>query len=133
MHWGHDMSTDNKNGLHPTSAAYISSIAAARVSDTTSSSGAAPGYGGESGGASFNNRDIAFIMQSLREQGMLVPNSSLPPEVRHEYRRIKRPLLSNAFGKSASLVDKGNLIMVTSSVPGEGKTYTSINLALAIA
>jgi exopolysaccharide/PEP-CTERM locus tyrosine autokinase len=72
-------------------------------------------------------------MQRLREQGMLVPNSSLGANVRHEYRRIKRPLLSNAFGKSASLVDQGNLVMVTSAVPGEGKTYTAVNLALSMA
>ena len=80
-----------------------------------------------------SNPNVVYIMQSLREKGMLVPDSDLGPEVRSEYRRIKRPLLSNAFGKSASLVDQGNLIMVTSAVPGEGKTYTAINLALAIA
>jgi len=73
------------------------------------------------------------VMDRLRRIGMLVPDSSLGPEVRNEYRRIKRPLLSNAFGKSASLVDQGNLIMVTSAVPGEGKTYTAVNLALAFA
>jgi protein-tyrosine kinase len=50
-----------------------------------------------------------------------------------EYRRIKRPLLDNAFGQSGIAVDRGNLIMVTSSLPGEGKTYTSINLALSMA
>ena len=73
------------------------------------------------------------ILQILRDKDMLVPGSALDPEIRNEYRRIKRPLLSNAFGKSASLVDQGNLIVVTSSVPGEGKTYTAINLALTIA
>lgn len=73
------------------------------------------------------------IMERLRRKGMLVPDSSMPAEIRHEYRRIKRPLLSNAFGKTASLVDQGNLIMVTSAVPGEGKSYTSTNLALAFA
>jgi protein-tyrosine kinase len=41
--------------------------------------------------------------------------------------------LSNAFGKSASLLEKGNLILVTSSIPGEGKTHTAINLALSMA
>mgnify|MGYP001823713964 CR=1 FL=1 len=79
------------------------------------------------------NPDIVYIMQRLREKGMLVPDSGLGSDVRGEYRRIKQPLLSNAFGKSSSLVDQGNLIMVTSAVPGEGKTYTSINLALAFA
>ncbi len=80
-----------------------------------------------------SNSKMIYIMQRLREKGMLVPDSGLGADVRSEYRRIKRPLLSNAFGKSASLVDQGNLIMVTSSVPGEGKTYTAINLALAFA
>ena len=73
------------------------------------------------------------IMKRLREKGMFVPNSRLDASVRAEYRRVKRPLLSNAFGKTASLVDQGNLIMVTSSVEGEGKSHTAINLALAFA
>ena len=80
-----------------------------------------------------NTPDTVRILARLREKGMLVPGSSLGPEIRSEYRRIKRPLLSNAFGKSASLIDGGNLILVTSSVPGEGKSYTAMNLALAIA
>lgn len=73
------------------------------------------------------------IVDRLREKRMLVPGSAVEQAVRNEYRRIKRPLLSNAFGKSAALVDQGNLIMVTSAVPGEGKTYTAVNLALAFA
>ena len=77
--------------------------------------------------------DTVRILDRLREKDMLVPGSSLGPEIRSEYRRIKRPLLSNAFGKSSELVDDGNLILVTSSVPGEGKSYTALNLALAIA
>jgi len=80
-----------------------------------------------------SNTNIVYIMQRLRELNMLVPDSNMGADVRGEYRRIKRPLLSNAFGRSASLVDQGNLIMVTSSVPGEGKTYTAVNLALTIA
>ncbi len=50
-----------------------------------------------------------------------------------EYRGIKRPLLYNAFGEGAEGVTRSNLILVTSSVPGEGKTYNAINLALSIA
>ena len=77
--------------------------------------------------------DVVKLLKRLRQMDMLVPGSKLGPEIKNEYRRIKRPLLSNAFGKTASLVDQGNLILVTSAVPGEGKTYTSVNLALAFA
>lgn len=80
-----------------------------------------------------SNTRFHYIMETLRDGNMLVPDSELGADVRGEYRRIKRPLLANAFGKSSTLVDQGNLIMVTSSVPGEGKTYTSVNLALSIA
>lgn len=80
-----------------------------------------------------NSSGIIEIMSRLQKLNMLVPGSRLGPNYSDEYRRIKRPLLSNAFGKSAQLVNKGNLILVTSSVPGEGKTYTAINLALSMA
>lgn len=74
-----------------------------------------------------------FIEEVLSNNNMLVKGSALSPVFADEYRRIKRPLLSNAFGKSASLHQNGNLILVTSSIPGEGKTYTAINLALSMA
>ncbi|MDT8283089.1 MAG: XrtA-associated tyrosine autokinase [Gammaproteobacteria bacterium] len=77
--------------------------------------------------------DKVDIKDRLRSQNMLVQGSKLGPRFVDEYRRIKRPLLSNAFGKSSSLIEKGNLILVTSSIPGEGKTHTAINLALSIA
>ena len=36
-------------------------------------------------------------------------------------------------GEGATVVDNANMIMVTSALPGEGKTFTSINLAMSIA
>ena len=72
------------------------------------------------------------VQERLRSIGMLVPGG-LDTKFLDEYRRIKRPILANAFGKNADLVDRGNLILVTSAVPNEGKTYTAVNLALAIA
>lgn len=52
-----------------------------------------------------------------------------------EYRRIKRPLL---FTLRNQIQQRGhpsgaNLIMVTSAMPGEGKSFVSVNLALSIA
>ncbi len=63
----------------------------------------------------------------------LLISEQVSPAVVEEFRRIKRPLLANAFGKGAVKVDRGNLIMVTSAVPGEGKSRTALNLAHAIA
>lgn len=74
-----------------------------------------------------------IVKDRLKDANMLVPGSQLDERFLDEYRRIKRPLLANAFGKTASLVAQGNLILVTSSIPGEGKTHTAANLALSIA
>jgi protein-tyrosine kinase len=72
-------------------------------------------------------QSIKLDRAALRSQGML------PPEyqerlISNQYRQIKRPLISAA---SKSLDDC--LIMVASAVPGEGKTFTILNLALSLA
>jgi exopolysaccharide/PEP-CTERM locus tyrosine autokinase len=45
---------------------------------------------------------------------------------------IKRPLLKRALDRSVSSDEYGNLVMVTSALSGEGKTFTAINLAMSI-
>jgi protein-tyrosine kinase len=60
-----------------------------------------------------------------------------PPEAERwmasQFQRIKRPLVAAALGKSANPVHNGHLIMLVSALPGEGKTFTSLNLALSTA
>ncbi len=68
----------------------------------------------------------------LKKESLITGNGSRW-DTSDEYRRIKRPLIDNAFGKAGIVVERGNLIMVTSSLEGEGKTFTSINLALSMA
>jgi exopolysaccharide/PEP-CTERM locus tyrosine autokinase len=46
---------------------------------------------------------------------------------------IKRPLLTNAFNKGPGMIKNGNLIMVTSALAGEGKSFCTVNLAMSIA
>ncbi|MCG7588365.1 AAA family ATPase, partial [Photobacterium sp. OFAV2-7] len=46
---------------------------------------------------------------------------------------IKRKIIHNAFGPAAPHHENGNLVMVSSSRPSEGKTFTSVNLALSLA
>lgn len=50
-----------------------------------------------------------------------------------QYRQIKRPLVVNAKGGGATISHNTKIIMVASALPGEGKTFTSINLAMSLA
>ncbi|WP_218310117.1 XrtA-associated tyrosine autokinase [Alteromonas antoniana] len=54
-------------------------------------------------------------------------------QINEEYREIKRKLLANAFGPLAKTLHNSNIIMVSSSRPSEGKTFTATNLAMSIA
>lgn len=54
-------------------------------------------------------------------------------QINEEYREIKRKLIANAFGPLSKTLNNPNIIMVTSSRPSEGKTFTATNLALSIA
>jgi len=76
---------------------------------------------------------VVNVTDRLLSANMLVPGSTLGRDIQDDYRRIKRPLVANAVGKNRSMVDRGNLILITSAIPGEGKTYTAVNLALSIA
>ncbi len=78
------------------------------------------------------SRFVELDLARLDSMGLVVP-SSPRSQIAEEFRVIKRPILANAHGKGAAPVDNGNLIMVTSSVPGEGKSFNSINLAMSIA
>jgi len=77
-------------------------------------------------------KGLKIDFAALSRKGFIDP-AAPRNQLIEEYRKIKRPLLNNAFGLSSALVDKGNLIMVTSSVANEGKTFTSINLAISCA
>lgn len=77
-------------------------------------------------------REVSIDLARLRQMNYIT-HSGERTLLAEEYRLIKRPLLANAFGKNAALVEHGNIIMVTSARAGEGKTFTSINLAMSIA
>ncbi len=68
----------------------------------------------------------------LKQAGMITPDGERST-IAEEFRQIKRPLLMNAFNQGVAQVKNGNLIMVTSSLPGEGKSFSSVNLAMSIA
>ena len=68
----------------------------------------------------------------LSEQGMLTHDGGRSA-VAEDFRIIKRPLLRQARASGSDAIRHGNLIVVTSAMPGEGKTYCAINLAMSIA
>jgi len=74
---------------------------------------------------------VVIDQDALRAAGMLPP-AHQEHELAQQYRRIKRPLINNALGRGVPALAHGNLIMVTSAVPGEGKTFTALNLALSM-
>jgi exopolysaccharide/PEP-CTERM locus tyrosine autokinase len=78
------------------------------------------------------SKRVELNIEAISASGLLTPQASRT-QLADEYRVIKRPLITNAMGKGSTPIPNGNLIMVTSAVPGEGKSFTAINLAISIA
>ncbi|WP_296680980.1 AAA family ATPase [Novosphingobium sp.] len=81
----------------------------------------------------FNGEQHAISREHLREQGLIVPEGTVTGLL-EEFRIVKRQLLLQA----SQLAQQGmgaeaQRVLVCSPHSGEGKTYTSVNLALAIA
>jgi protein-tyrosine kinase len=75
---------------------------------------------------------ISIDRAGLRAAGFIAPEDQ-ERQIADQFRQIKRPLIANAFGRGATKVLNGHLIMTASALPNEGKTFTSINLALSLA
>ncbi len=80
-----------------------------------------------------NGPELILDRGRLAGYGITLPSSARSRTV-EEFRLVKRNLMSQ-FTQGNSLADQrsGRLIMVTSARPGEGKTFISLNLALAFA
>ncbi|MCB1858616.1 MAG: XrtA-associated tyrosine autokinase [Gammaproteobacteria bacterium] len=74
--------------------------------------------------------DIAFADLGL--EGVVSPEGGRS-RLDEEYRMIKRPILVKAFSGEFKTSQPLNLVMVTSALSGEGKTFTTMNLAISIA
>jgi protein-tyrosine kinase len=88
-------------------------------------------------------KDESVVERASRPQfdlnlAKLAANGFVTPDmprsrIADEFRVLKRPLIGNVSGDRVVPIKHANLIMVTSSVPGEGKTFSAINLAMSIA
>ena len=75
-------------------------------------------------------RRIAIDFNLLRAQGEL-PEAGLERRFADYYREIKRPLVQAMLAGDAR--PESRLVLVTSALPGEGKSFTALNLALSVA
>jgi exopolysaccharide/PEP-CTERM locus tyrosine autokinase len=76
-------------------------------------------------------KQMTLSLDALRALGYL-PEESLARQFANHYRRIKRPLVDKAMSDEGTLRPR-RVIMVTSALPGDGKTFTTVNLALSLA
>ncbi|MFO1395091.1 MAG: AAA family ATPase [Steroidobacteraceae bacterium] len=101
----------------PASVERVRQAEAAGTGDTTASLEALP--------------SINLDADALRRAGYLPPVEQ-EREIAEQFRHIKRPLLARAFGRGTAPVEYGRVIMVTSALPGEGKTFCALNLARSL-
>jgi len=77
-------------------------------------------------------RTVEIDLKRLAAIGMVTPDKP-KSMLAEQFRVIKRPLIRNARGEGAARVENGNMIMVGSALPGEGKSFSAINLAISMA
>lgn len=78
------------------------------------------------------SRRITLNIERMRQYGIVTPDQGRT-QIAEQFRVIKRPLLTNAFNRGPGMIRNGNLIMVTSALAGEGKSFCTVNLAVSIA
>jgi protein-tyrosine kinase len=77
-------------------------------------------------------REVELDLVRMQELGLITAAGGRTL-LMEDFRIIKRPILKRAFGDTPDTGHPPNLVMITSSLPGEGKTYCSVNLAMSIA
>jgi exopolysaccharide/PEP-CTERM locus tyrosine autokinase len=78
------------------------------------------------------SRVVPINRVALRAMDLLPP-VDLERQITSQYQHIKRPLVASVLSRNPALGAAPHVIMMASALPGEGKTFTSINLALSLA
>src|SRR5438045_899983 len=75
---------------------------------------------------------VQIDLDALAAAGFVTPQAQRS-QIADEFRVIKRPIIRNAHERIGARADRANLIMVTSAIPAEGKSFLALNLAMSIA
>jgi receptor protein-tyrosine kinase len=78
------------------------------------------------------SREVHIDLDALAAAGFVTPQAQRS-QIADEFRVIKRPIIRNARERSGPRAERANLVMVTSAIPAEGKTFVALNLAMSIA
>lgn len=71
--------------------------------------------------------------ERLAARGMIVPGTAVSG-ISEEYRIVKRELIRNFAGAgNRPVLPRGHRVLICSANPGEGKTFSAVNLALSLA
>jgi protein-tyrosine kinase len=114
--------------------------AIARLRNQQAGASPAPGHSAKAAATTFSEplgeptnlaSRLTIDFNRLRAEGYL-PEREKERQFADEYRRIKSPLIEKALSGNAA-GGEPRIIMVASAVPGDGKTFTSINLAFSMA
>ncbi|NML18978.1 XrtA-associated tyrosine autokinase [Azohydromonas caseinilytica] len=124
--------SEQRIGTIPTSSHQTAIRQAAHHESEPARLRAADAADGKSHRISRQSETVTLDIERLEQAGVLVATRSRST-MAEEFRHIKRPLLANARKLPRTAGDRSPLIMVTSALPGEGKTFCSINLAVSLA
>jgi len=78
------------------------------------------------------SKEVHIDLDALAAAGFVTPQAQRS-QIADEFRVIKRPIIRNAREHSGPRAERANLVMVTSAIPAEGKTFVALNLAMSIA
>ena len=92
----------------------------------------AAGPAGARSGPARTSQRVTLDLEALAAAGIVTPQAPRSL-IADQFRVIKRPLLMAARETGERAIHHGNLIMFTSALIGEGKSFSSINLAMSIA
>ena len=75
---------------------------------------------------------VHIDLEALAAAGFVTPQAQRS-QIADEFRVIKRPIIRNARERTVARAERANLVMVTSAIPSEGKSFVALNLAMSIA
>lgn len=78
-------------------------------------------------------RQGSIDRERLAARGMIVPGAAVSG-ISEEYRIVKREIIRNFAGAgNRPVLPRGHRVLIGSANPGEGKTFSAVNLALSLA